>query len=191
MTISHEKTFVSHLNTNKSNYLPFNHLFQNNLLFNNFNNDLCMLYPMYLYELLTQMNQITENFLLQMPQLNNLINGNNILGKKRGRSREDNEFQNNSFSLKKDDLNSLPMQIGNTDFGLINNSALSMNLNLCNIGMVFINLDNLYSNPMDDMIFKILFCSNIPGSNYSCLGQNIFKPNLDVLNRPVYQNIKN
>jgi hypothetical protein len=150
-----------------------------------------MLYPMYLYELLTQMNQITDNFLLQMPKLNNLINGNNILGKKRGRSLEDEEFQYDSLIVKKDDLNTIPMQIGNSEFGLINNSALSMNMNVCNIGMVYINLDNLYSNPMDYIIFKILFCSNNPSSTFSCLGQNIFKPNLDVLSRPVYQNIKN
>lgn len=191
MTISQEKNFVSQMSTNKSIYLPFNNILQNNLLFNNFNNELCMLYPMYLNELLMQMNHITDKFLLQIPKLNDLINVNNILGKKRGRSREDDEFENFSKSVTKDNQNIITNHIGNTYFGLINNTALSMNMNTCNIGIILINLDNQYSNLMDEMFFKIFMCSNIPSSSYSCLGQNIFKPNDDVLSRPVYQNIKN
>lgn len=128
---------VSHFNANKSNYnMQFNHPFQNNILFNSFNNDLSMFYPMYLYEIYMQMNKLTENLLYQIPKLNNLINDNSILGKKRGRSPEKDEFLRNSKTLNKEEFIDNQNQLGNINLGLINNSPLSINLNVCNIGKV-------------------------------------------------------
>ena len=192
MTFSQEKIMVSNFNSNKSNYnMPFNNPFQNNLLFNSFNNDLSMFYPMYLYEVYMQMNQIAENLLSQIPKLNNLINDNSILGRKRGRSPENDEYLKNSKTLKKEELDFNLNQLGNINLGLVNNSPLSINLNVCNIGIIKFILDNLYSNLLDDLFLKIFFSSSTPNSTNTCLGHNIFKQNYDVLSRPVYQNIKN